>query len=336
MKKGLLYLGIAASLLSCNKALSPIEVAEEPQLVEGSILELDFTINDAAEPDTRGIQKDWSHGEEVYVFFDKTFTSPSQYMIAKYDKSGTVTGKAKTWYAKSWTSGLEAKISKRSSGVLAALYTHTSSIHGSTDILYKNTSCYTISPGTVKGGVFSSYWLEATDISYTVSGGKLSASFTLSAPSDRYFIQFSMPNKDRDGNTISNSDAQSTTVYKYALRCKSIESPGYNKYYGVSRCYPNTYNADGSFGYFDSGLGKPDVLSGYFYGGLCFSGLQMMWNGASAARRYEFMLYVYEQQRTLYYAYRPDFNIALVGGGAYKLPALNAKDSSGNYYWVEQ
>ena len=326
LKKSLWIWAAALALAACSK--EPVAPVQE----ECARLELDFTMNDGSDPDTRGIQKDWSHGEEVYIFFDKEISSSPQYLIAKFDRSGSVTGTARSWYASYWSDGLESKISHRTRGVLSALYTHTSSVHGKTDILYHNASSYSLAPGTVKGGVFGSYWLEATNVSYTVSGGKLTASISLQRPAGRYFIQFSMPNKDRDGNTISNADAQSSTVYKYSLVCKAEEGETPTLFDGVSRCYPNAYRSDGTFGYYDSGSGHPGHLSAYIYGGLCFSGLEMTWN--AGAKRYKFYLHVNEKTRTDSYVYQPDNYIRLVAG-AYKLPALNAKDTSGNYYWVK-
>lgn len=327
MKKSVWIWAAALALTACSK--EPVAPVQE----EETHLELDFSMNDGADPDTRGIQKDWSHGEEVYIFFDQEISPTPQYLIAKYDRSGSVTGKAKSWYASYWSDGLESKISHRTGGVLSALYTHTSSVHGTTDVLYWNASKYSIAAGTAKGGRFYSYWLEATNVSYTVSGGKLTASFTLARPDGRYFIQFSMPNKDRDGNTISNADAQSSTVYKYALECRSVEGATSTLYYGVSPCYPNAYNSDGTFSYYGGGSGKTGPMSAYIYGGLCFSGMQMTWS--AGPRRYNFILYVYESKRTDRYIYQPDYNINLTAG-AFKLPALNAKDSSGNYIWEKQ
>lgn len=336
MKKGLLYLGIAASLLSCNKVLAPIEVPEDLQLVEGSILELDFSINDATEPDTRGIQKDWSHGEEVYVFFDKAITSSPQYMIAKYDKSGSVTGKAKTWYAKSWTSGLEAKISKRSSGVLSVLYAHVNSIYGDLSITYNDASSYTLKATRKQGAVFYSYWLEATNVSYKVSSGKLSASITLKRPDDVYFVQFCMPNKDREGKAISNADASSSTIHQYSLRCQSVDLvSGYSGfYYGVCSCTPESFKSDGTFGYYRTDK-RGGWLGAYVYGGLCFSGMPTTWSGQAYGRKYEFTLSVNNGGSYTSYKFTTPSNVSILSGGAYTLPALNAKDSSGNYYWVQ-
>jgi hypothetical protein len=339
MKKGFLYLGIVAALLSCNKALSPDEnIPEEPQLVEGSILELDFSINDSTEPDTRGIQKDWSHGDEVYIFFDKAITSTPQYMIAKYDKSGSVTGKAKSWYAKSWTSGLEAKISKRSSGVLSALYPHVSSVYGNLSVSYEDASTYTLKATQNKGDDFYSYWLEATNVSYQVVSGKLKASFSLARPEGLYFSQFSMPNKDRQGKTISNADASSSTVYQYSLLCQSVNTiNGYNNdfYYGLGKCTPNAFKSDGTFGYYRQEK-KGGWLSAYIYGGLCFSGMPTFWEGQELGNDYEFRLRVYNGSGYKYYKFTPSRRVAVFSGAAYTLPALNAKDSNGNYYWVEQ
>ena len=321
MKKTLFVWAAVLALAACSK--EPVEPLQQ----ECAHLELDFNMGNGMDPDTRGIQKSWSHGDEIYIFFDREILATPQYLVAKYDKSGSVTGKANSWYASFWSDGLEAKISRRSGGVLSALYTHTSSVHGATRVLYWNASKYSITTGTLKNGNFYSYWLEATNVSYTVSNGKLSASLTLGRPDGRYFIQFSMPNKDRDGKAISNADAQSSTVYMYMLTCKEAEASTWPM--GVSQCHPNSYNSDGTFGYYDSGYGNPGALSAYIYGGLCFSGLQMT---STSLCRYKFFLYEYGPQSTKGFVYEPDYKITLTAG-AYKLPALNAKDSSGNYYW---
>lgn len=337
MKKAIFCLGVAVAMVSCNKPISQETfVSEEPQLVEGTILELDFSVNDASEPDTRAIQKAWGNGEEVYIFFDKEISNPPEYMIAKYDKNGSQTGKANSWYAKSWTSGLEAKISKKKSGVLSALYVHVNNVHGSLGISYSPSQVYTLDPKQNKGEIFYSYWLEASNVSYSVSSGKLSASITLAHPTGLEFVQFCMPNKDRNGATISNSDAQSSTIYKYSLQVKSKENTGYSGvYYCIDQCYVHFLRSDGSFN-FNRTENKSGWLSAYIYGGLCFAGTPGNHYGQQSKHQYTFTLSVKDGSATKYYTYTTPTSVYLAARHAYTLPALNAKDSNGNYYWVEQ
>ena len=303
MKKIALLLGIVAFLAACQKTRLIPEKAEEPSVE----LNIDLEINDGT-PETRGIKKSWAKGDKVYIFFDKEICNPPQYLVVKYNAG---------WEVESWSSGLKEKIAKRKSGTLTALYMPNDKVYGTIDVKYKNSTTYGIAPKDKNGDGFYSYWLEAKGVNYTVTNNVLSATVSLKSGYNSV-TQFCLPNKDRQGNTIDNSTASGSSVYKYRL---SYEGTGSS--YGCPYAVYQYSNNDT----FTKGGNLYNEMNAYFYAGLCFSCLPI---GAGGQRTFKFTL----TDRTNTYVYSTTCEIK--GNKAYKLPALNEKDSSGKYKWVLQ
>ena len=120
MKNILIILGFTAVLLACTK-----EAESVGSSAEDSPITLNLSISSAS-PDTKSIKQDWDHGDVIYIFFQGHILSDNaegeQYLKAAYDKNGSVTGKAKTWYVHTWYGGLEKEITRNSKGKLAAIY----------------------------------------------------------------------------------------------------------------------------------------------------------------------------------------------------------------------
>lgn len=300
MKRITLFIGIVALFVACQK--TPLLSEDIDEIT--AHLDIDFDIHDGT-PETKGIKKGWAKGDKVYIFFDKEICNPPQYLVVTYNSG---------WIADSWSAGLESKIAKKKSGTLTALYVPNDKVYGTIDIKYKDSSSYSVVPKDKNGDNFYSFWSEAHGVSYTVSNGVLSSKINLKTGYNNA-VQFCLPNKDRNGNTISNSTASVSTVYKY--RFKYSEPKGsYGAAYAIySYANSNEFFKGGNLG---------NWMNAYFYGGICFSCMPV---GVGLERTYKFTLTDGEDT----YVYSKTCRIE--ANNAYKLPALNAKDSNGDYIW---
>lgn len=134
MKNILIILGFTAVLLACTK---------EAESVGSSAEDCPITLNlsiSSASPDTKSIKQDWDHGDVIYIFFQGHILSDNaegeQYLKAAYDKNGSVTGKAKTWYVHTWYGGLDKEITRNSKGKLAAIYYPNDKVGGTLEVQY--------------------------------------------------------------------------------------------------------------------------------------------------------------------------------------------------------
>lgn len=309
MKKIAAFFGILAVAASCQKT----QVLPEPADEAFSSLEIAFDITDGT-PETRSIKKNWAKGDAVYIFFDKQIVNPPQYLVVKYNS-----GK---WEADYWSPGLESKISKKTSGTLTALYVPNDKVYGTIDITYDSSTSYLVIPKDKNGDRFYSHHLRAKGERYTVSNGVLSASISLKC-TNGYIVQFCLPNKDRNGNAIDNSTSAVSTVYKYRLKYDGTGNSYGNPYAVYMYGSDDNFSVGGNLYSVGGIMGK--WMNAYFYGGLCFSCEAV---GAGGTQTFDFTLN--DGKNT--YVYSTTGKIE--AGKAYKLPAMNEKDSSGNYKWV--
>lgn len=332
MKRTLYLALIAFAVIACEKT-----ERETPAQEEEAKLTLDFTITNGSNPDTKAVKTDWVHGDKIYVLFDKEIaygagTAP-EYLVVAYDKNGTVTGKKQSWYASSWTKGLESKIAKRTSGTLCALYVPNDKVEGSISFEQESISRYWVYSKDRAGNEFYSYALYVNNAEYTISDGVLKASLALTYPGSGTWFQFCIK-KDRSGNTIANAD---THRYSLGHYCQ-IKLGGVDPWEGARHTrgtFPDQYVSTGFR--FD----VASVMSGYFYGGLCFAGFNNKYSDTDSYR-HTFTLTDNKgtsstsDDVTYIYQWPSSSETDKLTSHALVLPDLNAKDTGGNYKWVQQ
>ena len=328
MKKLIFAISIAAALLACNKNI--YESTPDPAENDGH-LKLNISI-DGEDPDTRSVIKDWSNADCIYLFFDEAATYPPQYLRIKYDKFGSVTGTAKSWYVDQWYGeGLEATLAGKTSGKLGAFYCVNDKMGGSIDVSYSkmsssnNNYVYRITPQDRNGGTFYAYWMFCSGINYTVSNGTLSANLSMKAQGKwcQYCIY-----KDASGTSFINSE---TERYKLTVRAVSgaqrTDSPLNMPRYFSPATASMTYDY----------VSNQTYLSGYICGGLCFSDLGTTFAATSTGQG-TVLFYITDTKGTsstsddIIYQH----SITLVGAmpRAVRLPDLNALKSNGTREWV--
>ena len=300
MKKTVIFLCLALSVLSCSKEQPEAPAADEH-------ITLDFSISDGFLPETKGIKKSWANNDRMYIIFDKTVSENPEYLKIKYVNS------TKKWVPDTWTEGLESKIYHKTSGTLTALYMPNDKVGGSISFARKYDSStysyvYTVSATDRQGNVFKSYAVKAANKSYTVKNGVLSASFSMEPLSDSYF-QFCIPNKDRAGNTITNEESH---YYKMSTD------------YVVYASHVYRMSSEGEFSYQNTPKG---YMTAYFSSGLCFSGVRQNIDGTES----KYYFHLVDSKNNVKYLLRVTANLST--SRAWKLPALCDKDSEGNYRW---
>ena len=338
MKNILIILGFTAVLLACTK-----EAESVGSSAEDSPITLNLSISSAS-PDTKSIKQDWDHGDVIYIFFQGHILSDNaegeQYLKAAYDKNGSVTGKAKTWYVHTWYGGLEKEITRNSKGKLAAIYYPNDKVGGTLDVTYTTKIVDDDLDDGIDGiflqakdrkgkDFYTSYFTYSHGCNYTVNNwGELTAEIgMLGSQYAGNVFQYCIE-RDRDGNMFQNSEAHRYTL---SHRDATWDSP-YAEHLTYDPIVMNTpfdLTIRADFEQWDHN----DYLNAYFYGGLCFSGIAMN----------EYDWYKTEFRLTdnkdtddtdddVAYHYVAD--IIYTGVLAFKLPDLNAKDSNGNYLWV--
>ncbi len=153
MKKIILFAAAIFAFASCSK--------QEPQTKTEKHLTLNFTINNGTP--TKAGKTGWEAGDVVYTFFQPLETRTEiEYLALEYDGSK---------WSETWTSGLETEIAGTTSGTLTAVY-----CPGGINI----ENFYIWSPyGYSVNGTKRIMCLSAENVSYTVSGGTLSATLDM-------------------------------------------------------------------------------------------------------------------------------------------------------------
>jgi len=340
MKNILIILGFTAVLLACTK-----EAESVGSSAEDSPITLNLSISSAS-PDTKSIKQDWDHGDVIYIFFQGHILSDNaegeQYLTAAYDKHGTVTGKSGTWYVKEWYGGLEKEITRNSKGKLAAIYYPNDKVGGTLEVQYTSKIVDDDLDDSIDGiflqakdrkgkDFYTSYFTFSQGCNYTVNNwGELTAEIgMLGSQYAGNVFQYCIE-RDRDGNMFQNSEAHRYTL---SHRDATWDSP-YVEHLTFDPIVMNTPFDITIRAYYEQ-WDHNDYLNAYFYGGLCFSGAAMN----------EYDWYKTEFRLTDNkdtddtdddVAYHYVASIIYTGVLAFKLPDLNAKDSNGNYLWVEK
>ena len=156
MKKIAFALGIVfLALTACNKA----DPAPEH-------LSFDLTVN--FENATKSVQTGWEAGNQIIVFFDKEIASTPRYLVMQYDGS--------KWTYSFNESTLEPELLGKTSGTLSAAYVPFVKSWEVTE----SSGRYKIAPKDKNGNKVCAYYLKATNITYDVSGSKLTATLDFS------------------------------------------------------------------------------------------------------------------------------------------------------------
>ena len=340
MKNILIILGFTAVLLACTK-----EAESVGSSAEDSPITLNLSISSAS-PDTKSIKKDWDNGDVIYIFFQGHILSDNaegeQYLTAAYDKYGSVTGKSGTWYVKKWYGGLDKEITRNSKGKLAAIYYPNDKVGGTLEVTYTKKIVDDDLDDGIDGiflqakdrkgkDFYTSYFTFSQGCNYTVNNwGELTAEIgMLGSQYAGNVFQYCIE-RDRDGNMFQNSEAHRYTL---SHRDATWDSP-YVEHLTFDPIVMNTPFDITIRAYYEQ-WDHNDYLNAYFYGGLCFSGAAMN----------EYDWYKTEFRLTDNkdtddtdddVAYHYVASIIYTGVLAFKLPDLNAKDSDGNYLWVEK
>ena len=324
MKKTLYIAAIAAMLLGCGK--EKLENQTLSQDDEQVSLVLDFAISNGTSPDTRAVKTGWVNNDKIYILFDKEVTfgadNPPQFLVVKYQST------PKLWVADSWSPGLKSKIAKKTSGTLTALYMPNDKVGGTVSIEHSTSQIYQVSSKDRSGKTFKSYALVAENKPYSVSNGILTANLALERYGSNWIQHYIKI--DRDGNNISSDNA-----HHYTLKHQILSSTGGD--YGYTE-------AISPYQYTNGGLFRFEIqyteMSGYYYQGLCFAG----YNSWALVEKTKHIFTLVDNKGTTdtsddvtyQYIWPETGNYGQLTSSAIKLPALNAKNSSGNYKWVQQ
>lgn len=318
MKKYILLFCIAAFAFACSKPENKEPMA--PVSEDEILLEVDFTVTDGT-PDVKGIKKAWANNDVIYVFFNGDYYYHG-YLKIKYNNS------QKKWLVDSWEGDAQSVVAATTSGILSAVYAPIDKIGGYID----RTSG--LSYKTAKGTSYLGLYLIAEKAPYTVSNGKLTATINM-VPHEEKMVQFYMEPKHRDGSNIydtyASNEENNQEINRFTLQVK--------KNANSAVAFQNPYRLsslldDGSFQFSNSGA-LYNYVDPYYYGGLCFAltdfsvntgveAILIRLNDSKTNKSYDFTLQLSSASWWNNKAY-----------SAFKLPALNQKDSSDNYYWKE-
>ena len=196
MKKTLYILSaVLLMMAACNKVETETVVPEAPEaaeVLEAPELRVNFTIGTGE--DTKAVKSGWAEGDKVYVMFDNQVSLPDQYLTLTYTSG--------SWTA-NWTGGLANRLSKRTSGTLSAFFVpfqdsmHLSYNPSSTSPDYPRGTCWFIEPKLGGEKVYSDF-RTSVNVPYSISGDVVTATFTLSLPSDYAFVHFFVPDLEQE------------------------------------------------------------------------------------------------------------------------------------------
>ncbi len=178
MKKRLLFLISAVALLLSAAACS----IEEP---EQSLRHLDFDITVTSDlGGTRAVKTGWEVGDNIYMIFDDFLCENKESNKAYYL---TLTYNGSKWEGTFSDPALEQYLLGRSEGLLAASYIP----------FYEPQFFYNTTFGVdYAGNPPCTYFLRCSNVPYTVSGSKLSATLNLSIDTFVHFYLGNMPDAD--------------------------------------------------------------------------------------------------------------------------------------------
>ena len=181
---------------------------------------------------------------------------------------------------------------------------------------------------------YTSYFTYSHGCNYTVNNwGELTAEIGMLGSHYAGKVYQYCIERGRDGNMFRNSEAHRYTL---SHRDATWDSP-YAEHLTFDPIVMNTpfdITIRAGFEQWDYN----DYLNAYFYGGLCFSGTAMSEYNSPQVYETEFRLTDNKDTDDTDddVAYHYVVSIIYMGELAFKLPDLNAKDSNGNYLWVEK
>ena len=190
------------TFVACQKET----VKEEEPVQAETHLTLNFTINHGEA--TKAVKTDWEYGDRIHIYFDRDFSNGGKYLDLEYQYPGNWVG--------SWSDGLEAEIAGKTSGTLDAYYIpfrHMDGQEWGDGTTYYNVTTYdkpwlTSVDRQPTGRPVYTFFLQAWNVAYTVSGGALSATFTMSLPSGYDFVHFFLEGEGK----IDYSDSPRFTI----------------------------------------------------------------------------------------------------------------------------
>ena len=335
MKKALILAAMVAAAVSCGK----IDRENVAQQAEASHLELNISIGEGEE--VKSLKRSWRNNDLVFIFFTgHTGTAnPLKYLTLRYDQKDPT--EAGTWVADSWSAGLESEIAKTENGTLTALYSPVTQSHGSFSFVASSASTYAVPAFlTHAGNDYNGFCLEAQNVNYTVKGGTLSASIGLSMPSTYKYDQISIGTPrflHRNGEEIDNTNpAEIDRYYLKAKRRIQTDEDLYSEIYAKGLILSQYFYESGSL---TESIAYTPRLSDRT--SECLEPVFVLGKVVSfylnASNVLEFHLFDTVENKE--YVYKPAKTIGLYDSRAthaFTLPDLYAKDSEGNYKWIEQ
>lgn len=160
MKKMFVILSVAFALAACD-----LEIPNQQEVITKN----EFNITITRADDTKAVKTGWEEGDVVFVFFS-TVAAPD-YVKFTYS-SGT------------WSNTKVGTFDITSNGNMTAIYLP----YGNSETVSADGTSFKFS------NTYTSYYLKAEKAPYTVSGGVVSGTLNMVAPTD--FVQFSMPITD--------------------------------------------------------------------------------------------------------------------------------------------
>ncbi len=314
MKKIFLLVPMIAAIVSCGK--NNAEVAEPAHL------RIDISVNDG-EGETKSVKSGWANNDRVFVLFPghvDTGGATGKWLTLKYNSSTS------KWEADSWSDGLESEIAKTTSGTLTALYSPVIKAFGSFSCSWKGGIRFS----THAGNMYNGYWMQATGVSYTVSGGTLSASInmTIGSACDQICINGFKHRNEKSFNANEPSEFD-----RYYLKVEKGSSTVFWDNDVPLVCDSSVGTISFTSSYINASGRERTCLEPIVSGGLCF------YLKASLSSYRSMKFHLFDTVDNKEYVYTSNATFAPYSSRsvhAYTLPALNEKDSGGNYKWVEQ
>ena len=240
---------------------------------------------------------------------------------------------------------MDKEITRNSKGKLAAIYYPNDKVGGTLEVTYTTKIVDDATDDSVDGiflqakdrkgkDFYTSYFTYSRGCNYTVNNwGELTAEIGMLGSHYAGKVYQYCIERDRDGNMFQNSEAHRYTL---SHRDATWDSP-YAEHLTYDPIVMNTPFDITIRAYYEQ-WDHNDYLNAYFYGGLCFSGTAMSEYNSPGSYKTEFRLTDNKDTDDTSddVAYHYVASIIYMGELAFKLPDLNAKDSNGNYLWVEK